>query len=152
MPPVWTWWWCWCWRFSPLGSEWSKPYQLQINTTRLRQIGLHFVDVFKGISWKKMCAFQLRFHWRVHLTKVQHSWVQILAWRRPGDKPLYESMMVSLLTCVPRPQWIYCMRTKDFDKWHFVYHVRKNEVNERQIPSGSTWDNIKEKVWCIVKT
>ena len=31
-----------------------------------------------------------------------------MAWRRPGDKPLSESMMVSLLThiCVTRPQWV----------------------------------------------
>ena len=33
---------------------------------------------------------------------------QIMAWRRPGDKPLSETMMVSLLThiCVTRPQWV----------------------------------------------
>ena len=32
--------------------------------------------------------------------------VQIMAWRRSGDKPLSEPMMVSLLThiCVTRPQ------------------------------------------------
>ena len=31
-----------------------------------------------------------------------------MAWRRPGDKPLSEVMMVSLLThiCVDRPQWV----------------------------------------------
>ena len=31
-----------------------------------------------------------------------------MAWRRPGDKPLSELMMVSLLThiCVTRPQWV----------------------------------------------
>ena len=34
--------------------------------------------------------------------------VQIMAWRRPGDKPLSEPMMVTLLTqiCVTRPQWV----------------------------------------------
>ena len=34
--------------------------------------------------------------------------VQIMAWRRPGDKPLSEPMMVILLThiCVTRPQWV----------------------------------------------
>ena len=33
---------------------------------------------------------------------------QIMAWRRPGDKPLSEPMMVSLPTqiCVIRPQWV----------------------------------------------
>ena len=34
--------------------------------------------------------------------------VQIMAWRRPGDKRLSEPMMVSLLTltCVTWPQWV----------------------------------------------
>ena len=34
--------------------------------------------------------------------------VQIMAWCRPGDKPLAETMMVSLPThiCVTRPQWV----------------------------------------------
>ena len=33
--------------------------------------------------------------------------VQIMVWRRPGDKPLSEPMVVSLPThiCVARPQW-----------------------------------------------
>ena len=36
------------------------------------------------------------------------SLVQIMAWRRTGDKPLSEPMMVCLLThiCVTRPQWV----------------------------------------------
>ena len=36
------------------------------------------------------------------------SLVQIMDRRRAGDKPLYESVMVSLLThiCVTRPQWV----------------------------------------------
>ena len=39
--------------------------------------------------------------------------VQIMAWRRPGDKPLSEPMMASLPThiCVTRPQLVnidYC--------------------------------------------
>ena len=34
--------------------------------------------------------------------------VQILAWRRPGDKPLSEPMMFRLSThiCVTQPQWV----------------------------------------------
>ena len=34
--------------------------------------------------------------------------VQIMAWRRPGDKPLSEPMMVSFPThiCVTRPRWV----------------------------------------------
>ena len=36
------------------------------------------------------------------------SFVQIMAWRRSGHKPLSEPMMLSLLThiCVTRPQWV----------------------------------------------
>ena len=39
--------------------------------------------------------------------------VQIMAWRRPGDKPLSEPIMVSLLTriCVTRPQWVKVQST-----------------------------------------
>ena len=34
--------------------------------------------------------------------------VQIMAWRLPGNNPLSEPMMISLLThiCITRPQWI----------------------------------------------
>ena len=37
--------------------------------------------------------------------------IEIMAWRWPGDKPLSEPMMVSLLThiCVTRPQWVKVM-------------------------------------------
>ena len=47
--------------------------------------------------------------------------VQIMAWRRIGDKPLFEPMMVSLLThiCVTRPQWVkiiaHCRRDQALD-------------------------------------
>ena len=36
--------------------------------------------------------------------------VQITAWHWPGEKPLFERMMVSLLTykCVTQPQWVKC--------------------------------------------
>ena len=39
--------------------------------------------------------------------------VQIMALRRPGDKPLSEPMVVSLPThtCVARPRWINCFLT-----------------------------------------
>ena len=41
------------------------------------------------------------------------AWVQIMAWRRPGDKPLSESVMVRLPThiCLTRHQWVHhCIR------------------------------------------
>ena len=58
-----------------------------------------------AFSLMKILEFRLRFHWSLFL-RVQL--VQIMAWRRSGDKPLSEPMMVSLLThiCVTRPQWV----------------------------------------------
>ena len=49
----------------------------------------------------------LKFVPKVRINNIP-SLVQIMAWRRPGDKPLSEPMMVSLLTqiCVTRPQWV----------------------------------------------
>ena len=37
--------------------------------------------------------------------------VQVMAWRRPGDKPLSEPMMVSLLMhiCLPPTQWVHIL-------------------------------------------
>ena len=42
--------------------------------------------------------------------------VQIMAWRRPGDKPLFEPMMVSLLTHTraTRPQCVKAMGRQYF--------------------------------------
>ena len=61
----------------------------------------------------KMFEFRLKFHWSL-FPKVQliPALVQIMAWRRSGDKPLSEPMMISLLThiCVTRPQWVNRMR------------------------------------------
>ena len=42
--------------------------------------------------------------------------VQIMAWRRPGDKPLSEPMLVCLPThiCVTRPQWVNTIPIKRY--------------------------------------
>ena len=50
--------------------------------------------------------FSLKFVPKGPINNIPAS-VQIMAWRRPCDKPLSEPMMVSLLThiCVTRPQW-----------------------------------------------
>ena len=48
------------------------------------------------------------------------AFIQIMAWRRPGNKPLSESMMVSLLThiCVTWPQWVNSLAQGRFE-WDF---------------------------------
>ena len=82
------------------------------NTLRPRQDGRHFPDTFSNaFSWIKMLKFPLTFT-AVFSPKGPinniPALVQIMAWRRPGDKPLSEPVMASLLThiCVTRPQWV----------------------------------------------
>ena len=64
-----------------------------------------------AISWMKMYEFRLKFHLECFpkgpINNIP-SLVQIMVWRRPGDKPLSEAMMVDLPThvCVTRPQWV----------------------------------------------
>ena len=59
-----------------------------------------------------------------------------MAWRRPGDKPLSEQMMVSLLThiCVTRPQWIKPNRPRT--KWP-TFRTAFHGINDLWISSES---------------
>ena len=82
------------------------------NTLRPRQIGHHFADdTFKRIFlyenvWISI-EIPLKFVPNAPINNIL-ALVKIMAWRRPGDKPLSETMMVRLLThiCVTRPQWV----------------------------------------------
>ena len=81
-----------------------------VNTLRPRQNGRRFADdTFKLFFLNE----NVRILIKISLTVVPKgsinnnpALVQIIAWRRSGDKPLSEPMMVSLLThiCVTRPQ------------------------------------------------
>ena len=83
-----------------------------INSLRPRQNGRHFTDdIFECIFlnenvWISL-EISLKFVPEVRINTIP-TLVQIMAWRRPGDKPLSEPMMVNLLThiCVTRPQWV----------------------------------------------
>ena len=82
------------------------------NTLRPRQNGCQFPDdIFKCIFvnenvWLSI-KISLKFVPKGSINNIP-SLVQIMAWHRPGDKPLFEPMMVSLRThiCVTRPQWV----------------------------------------------
>ena len=56
----------------------------------------------------------LKFVPKVRINNIP-SLVQIMAWRRPGDKPLSEPMLVCLPPhiCVTRPQWVNMKRLED---------------------------------------
>ena len=92
--------------------------QLQLNTLRPRQNGRHFADdIFKWIFLNENLWIPIK----IVLKYVPQgpmnnipALVQIMAWRRPGDKPLSGPMMVRLPThiCVTRPQWVKTSYTK----------------------------------------
>ena len=72
------------------------------NTLRLRQNGRHFADdifnrIFVNENVRISIEFSLKFVPKGPINNIP-ALIQIMAWRRPGDKPLSEPMMVSLLT------------------------------------------------------
>ena len=82
------------------------------NTMRPRQNGCQFADdIFKCILLNENVWIRikdsLKFVPKVPINNIP-ALVQIMAWRRPGDKPLSEPMLVSLLMhiCVTLPQWV----------------------------------------------
>ena len=83
-----------------------------INTLRQRQHGCHFADdTFKSIFLNEnvriLIKILLKFVAKGSINNIP-ALVQVMAWRRPGNKPLPEPVMVRLLTniCVTRPQWV----------------------------------------------
>ena len=83
-----------------------------VNTLRPRQDGCHFADdIFTCNFFNENCCILIKFSLKyVHKGPIDNNpaLVQITAWRRSGDKPLCEPMMISLPThiCVTRPQWV----------------------------------------------
>ena len=75
---------------------------VKLNTLRPRQHGRHFADgTFKRIFLNKnveiSIKISLKFVPKGRINNIS-ALVQVMAWRRPGDKPLSEPMVVRLLT------------------------------------------------------
>ena len=105
---------------SSLASRWCggncksliSQNMLRINTLRPRHNRCHFADdIFKCIFLNEnvwiTIKISLKFAPKGPINNIP-ALVQIMAWRRPGDKPLSEPMLVSLPThiCVTRSQWV----------------------------------------------
>ena len=71
---------------------------LTLNTLRPRQNGRHFADIFKRIFLNENIwipiKISLKFVPKGSFNNIP-ALVQIMAWCRPGDKPLCETMLVS---------------------------------------------------------
>ena len=88
-----------------------------VNTLRPRRIEQHFADdIFKRIFFNEnlwiSIKISLKFVPKGPINNIP-TLVQIMAWRLSGDKPLFESMMISLPThiCVTQPQWVKILGT-----------------------------------------
>ena len=121
-------------------SEPSEPWRktdmvkwqcLDINTLRLRQNGRNFADnIFKCIFLNEnvwiSIKISLNFVPKGPINNIP-ALVQIMAWRRPGDRPLSEAMMVNLPThiFVTWPQWVNTVWLRQHGQHqHFQTHFR----------------------------
>ena len=83
-----------------------------VNTLRPRQNGRHFPDdILKCIFLNENVWISIKISQKFDPKgPINNSpaLIQIMAWRRPGDKPLSETMLASLMThiCVTQPQWV----------------------------------------------
>ena len=95
------------------------------NTLRPRQNGRHYPDILKLIFLNEnvwiSIEISLKFVPKGPTNNIP-ALVQIMAWRRQGDKPLSEPMMVSLSTdiCATRPQWVKPLSIANIDVSHFM--------------------------------
>ena len=91
---------------------WVILCSMLLNTLRPRQNGRHFLDdIFKCIFLNENVCIAIKISLKFVPSgpiNTIPALVEIMAWRRPGDKPLSQPMMVNLLThiCVTRPQWV----------------------------------------------
>ena len=106
------WWFEMPWQSSDVTIMDSKGDVYSMVVICVRHNGRHFPDdIFKPIflneNTRISIKISLKFVPKVPINNIP-ALVQIMAWRRSGDKPLSEPMMVSILThiCVTQPQWV----------------------------------------------
>ena len=107
--------WYYCDLYSPVLYTWYCVIWLRIslshlNTLRPRQNGRHFADdIFKCIFLNQNARISLeisrKFVPKVRINNIP-GLIQIMAWHRPGDKPLSEPISLLMHICVTRPQWV----------------------------------------------
>ena len=96
----------------PHGLGATGVWDWDVNSLRPKKNGRRFTDdIFKRIFLTENVRISIKVSLKfIPKCPINNNpaLVLIMAWRRSGDKPLSEPMMVSLLThiCVTRPQWV----------------------------------------------
>ena len=122
-----------------IGINWldiMTPLLSEINTLRPKQHGRHFADdTFKRIFLNEIVGISIKISLKfVHKGPFNNfpALVEIMAWCRPGDKPLSEPMVGCLLThiCVTRPQWVnwtsiefMASLSNHIQLWYIIIHT-----------------------------
>ena len=110
--------WCPCIKTRCLWAQWrlkllaSPLFTTVVNTLKPSQDVRHFPDdILKSFFLNEKGWISIKISLKVvprcPINNIP-ALVQIMAWRRPGDKPLSEAMVVRLLThiCATRLQWV----------------------------------------------
>ena len=121
-----------------------------VNTLRPRQNGCHFADnIFKCIFLDEnlwiLIKISLKFVPKGSINNIQ-ALVQIMAWHRPGDKPLSEPTMVRLTIhiCITQPQWVEV--AVELFKWNF-----RNSSSLMEFCVGCFWCTQPVSIsWCVL--
>ena len=125
-----------------------KPRRLlrfTVNILRPRQNSPTFSDnIFKCIFLDENVSVSIKISWKfvptVPINNIPKL-VQIMAWRRPRDKPSSDPMMVCLQMhiCVTRLQWVKAAKTNVFHngnimaiQMYYLYCVRRVELCDRR--------------------
>ena len=92
--------------------QWINNFIPNFNSLRPRQNVCHFADdlfkcIFLNENVRIAIKISLKFVPKGPINNIS-ALLQIMAWRRPGDKPLSEAMVFRLLThiCITWPQWV----------------------------------------------
>ena len=105
--------WIWVkWTHNKLWQNTIRCVKHEYNTLRSWQNGTHLADIFKWIFLNENIWISIKISLKfvprgsINITAL----VQIMAWRRPGNKPLSEPVMVILLPYIyiyiTHPQWV----------------------------------------------
>ena len=124
-----------------------QKYYIQINTLRPRQNGCKFSDyifecIFLNESMKILIKISVKLVPNGPINNIP-ALVQIMAWHRPGNKPLPEPMMVSLLMhiFITWPQWV---------NKGMVEHKSELKLENKQTKDMSVYCVYLEKIKILV--
>ena len=140
------------------GVSINRHFPCMFNTLRPRRNEQHFADdIFKRIFFNENVWISIKISQRfVPKGPINNIpvLVQIMAWRRSGDKPLSEPMMVRLLThiCVARPQWVkgvFTQIAKKPSKPCIIGPVMGNWWLKDSPTKGQQWRNVVIPFLCV---